>query len=166
MNVAYQPPMPLPEMTLRAMLAADVAEVIRLEQLSYAFPWSEGIFRDCIRVGYTCCVAEIGHVLAGYGVLSHGAGEAHLLNVCVRDTFRQRGIGRRIMTHLFGLATQAGASLVYLEARPSNTAALRLYQSMGFSQIGLRKGYYQAVGGREDALVFSRALGPNALQDF
>ncbi|MFT3905414.1 MAG: ribosomal protein S18-alanine N-acetyltransferase [Steroidobacteraceae bacterium] len=164
MNTACQAP-PLPELALRTMLSEDVPEVIKLEQLSYAFPWSEGIFRDCVRVGYTCCVAEIGGVLAGYGVLSHGAGEAHLLNVCVRGEFRHRGIGRRIMAHLFQIAARAGASLVFLEARPSNLAALRLYQSLGFTQIGVRRGYYQAAKGREDALVFSRTLGPQGLQD-
>ena len=149
---------PVPELLLRPMHATDVPEVNRLEQACYAFPWTEGIFHDCVRVGYLCCVAELGPVLAGYGVITAAAGEAHLLNVCVREEFRCRGVGRRLMRWLFVAAYEHGARTVFLEARPSNTTALRLYQSLGFRQIGMRRGYYQAVGGREDALVFTRPL--------
>jgi ribosomal-protein-alanine N-acetyltransferase len=143
---------------IRAMVPGDLGAVAQLECDSYAFPWTEGIFRDSLRVGYACTVLEFEPVLAGYGVLSAGAGEAHLLNVCVRREFRHRGLGGRLLEHMLEQAGAAGAQVVFLETRPSNLAAIRLYQSHGFVQIGTRRGYYQAVGGREDAIVMRRAL--------
>jgi ribosomal-protein-alanine N-acetyltransferase len=108
--------------------------VLRIERASYAFPWTEGIFRDCLRVNYTCRVAEIGLVAVGYGILSVAAGEAHLLNLCVAEAYRCRGIGRRLLAHLLLAAGNAGAGEAFLEARPSNTSAIRLYQSLGISR--------------------------------
>jgi ribosomal-protein-alanine N-acetyltransferase len=147
----------LPQVRLRAMQEADVAAVVEIEQRVYPFPWTAGIFSDCIRVGYRCAVLEFDEVTVGYGIIACGAGEAHLLNVCVREEFRNRGFGRALMMHLLGLATAAGAAVVFLEVRPANTAAVRLYEALGFRQIGVRRGYYQAVSGREDALVMRRA---------
>ena len=137
--------MDLPQMRLRAMQEADVAAVVEIEQRVYPFPWTAGIFSDCIRVGYRCAVLEFDDVMVGYGVIACGAGEAHLLNVCVREEFRNRGFGRALMAHLLGLAAGAGAAVVFLEVRPANTAAVRLYEALGFRQIGVRRGYYQAV---------------------
>jgi ribosomal-protein-alanine N-acetyltransferase len=149
----------IPEVTIRPMREADVVEVTRIEQTTYGFPWTAGIFRDCLRVGYDCCVLELGYLLIGYGAISSGVGEAHLLNVCVREEFRCRGLGRLLLAHLLRQATTAGARIVFLEVRPSNVAAIRLYQALGFVQIGMRRGYYQADGGREDAIVMRRELG-------
>jgi ribosomal-protein-alanine N-acetyltransferase len=150
--------LPMPTMKIRAMQAADVPAVAVIERESYRFPWSEGIFRDCVRVGYCCRVVEFDQLLVGYGVLSAGAGEAHLLNICIRDAYRTRGIGRRLLDHLFADARAAGARELFLEVRPSNTAAIRLYQTLGFTSVGLRRGYYQAEGGREDAIVMRLSL--------
>ncbi len=149
----------LPEILIRDMGFDDVDAVVALERASYPFPWSEGIFRDCLRVGYYCCVVELDHLLIGHAAMSSGAGEAHVLNLCVDERYRCRGIGGALLEHLLEFAQSVGASDVYLEVRPSNTAAVRLYQSQGFTQIGIRKGYYQAVGGREDAVVLRRKMG-------
>ncbi|MEZ5459916.1 MAG: ribosomal protein S18-alanine N-acetyltransferase [Steroidobacteraceae bacterium] len=149
---------PLPEIQIRAMTEADLPSVVAVERNAYQFPWSEGIFRDCLRVGYTCRVVELAGEVIGHGILSVGAGEAHVLNVCVREEFRCRGVGRRLMDYLLERGRAAGMAEAFLEVRPSNTAAIRLYQSMGFRQVGLRRGYYQAVGGREDAAVLRKAL--------
>jgi len=135
----------MPELAIRAMQEADIAQVLRIERSSYAFPWTEGIFRDCLRVNYTCRVAEIGVVTVGYGILSIAAGEAHLLNVCVTDAYRCRGIGRRLLAHLLFAAGDAGAREAFLEARPSNLSAIRLYQSLGFMQIGMSPGYKRRI---------------------
>jgi ribosomal-protein-alanine N-acetyltransferase len=148
----------MPELGIRSMQEADIPEVLRIERAAYAFPWTEGIFRDCLRVDYTCRVAEISLVVVGYGIMSVAAGEAHLLNLCVAERYRCRGIGRRLLPHLLKVAASAGARQAFLEARPSNTPAIRLYQSLGFVQIGMRRGYYQAVDGREDAIVLKRQL--------
>ncbi|MGH8231071.1 MAG: ribosomal protein S18-alanine N-acetyltransferase [Steroidobacteraceae bacterium] len=158
MAVVRQDAVELPELEIRTMQETDIAPVLRIERESYAFPWTEGILRDCLRVNYTCLVAEFGAVTAGYGILSVAAGEAHLLNLCVAEAYRCRGIGRRLLSQLLQAAAAAGARDAYLEARPSNTGAIRLYQSLGFAQIGMRRGYYQALDGREDAIVLKRRI--------
>ena len=149
---------PAPELLIRPMVGADVPVVAAVERASYAFPWSEGIFRDCLRVGYQCRVVEVGGLLIGHGVLSLGAGEAHVLNVCVRAEFRCRGVGRRLLASMLDTARAGGMTEAFLEVRPTNLSAIRLYLSMGFRQVGLRRGYYQAVDGREDAAVLRLEL--------
>ena len=151
----------VPEVHIRPMMELDLADVAAIEQKSYAFPWSENIFRDCLRVGYTCRALDLSGRIIGYGVMSVGAGEAHILNVCVRNEFRNLGFGRRLLEHLLERATAAGVAEAFLEVRPSNLAAIRLYQKLGFEQIGIRRGYYQAPDGREDAIVLKRELGKN-----
>jgi ribosomal-protein-alanine N-acetyltransferase len=158
MAVVRQDAVAMPELSFRNARESDVPEILRIERLSYAFPWTEGIFRDCLRVNYTCRVAEIGVAIAGYGIMSVAAGEAHLLNLCVGEDYRCCGIGRRLLAHLLQVAGNVGAREAFLEARPSNTSAIRLYQSLGFVQIGVRRGYYQAVDGREDAIVLKRRI--------
>ena len=143
----------------RAMTPGDLPAVAAVERASYQFPWSEGIFRDCLRVGYLCRVADLDGEIVAYGVVAMGAGEAHILNLCVRGDLRGRSIGRQMLLLLLERSRQAGMEAVFLEVRPSNPHAIALYQSVGFVQVGLRKGYYQAPGnGREDALVLKLDL--------
>lgn len=144
---------------IRSMHETDLPAVVHIEHASYTFPWTEGIFRDCLRVNYVCRVVEVDGEVAGYGILSVGAGEAHVLNLCVAGEQRCRGLGRRLLTHLLEVGENLGARDALLETRPSNAAALRLYRSLGFTPIGTRRGYYQAVGGREDAVVLKRDIG-------
>lgn len=143
----------------RPMSLGDVPAVHKVERASYEFPWSEGVFRDCVRVGYYCRVIEAAGEVAGYGIMSCGAGEAHILNICVRSDLRAGGVGRRLMTSLLDRARELNMQDVFLEVRPSNKTAIKLYESLGFVRVGIRKGYYQAVGGREDALVYRLMLG-------
>jgi ribosomal-protein-alanine N-acetyltransferase len=143
---------------IRDMGPEDVAAVARLESLSYTFPWSEGIFRDCLRAGYYCCLAELDGEVIGYGIMSVGAGEAHVLNLCVAERHRCKGLGASLLEHLMEFAAASGAEDIFLEVRPSNTPALHLYRTHGFTRIGIRRGYYQAVNGREDAVVLRRQL--------
>jgi ribosomal-protein-alanine N-acetyltransferase len=104
-------------------------------------------------------VIELDHICIGYGIMSTGAGEAHVLNLCVDAKYRCRGIGSQLLAHLLEFAKGLSVMDVFLEVRPSNPSAIRLYQSHGFSQIGVRRGYYQATGGREDAVVLRKVLG-------
>jgi ribosomal-protein-alanine N-acetyltransferase len=156
--VAVRSEVALPEVAIRPMRAEDIAAVVALESEVYQFPWGEGIFRDCLRVGYYCRVIDFEERVAGYGILSMGAGEAHVLNLCVRPDLRGRGIGRRMLEYLLRRARESGMRAAFLEVRPSNLAAVRLYQVAGFEQIGVRLGYYQAVNGREHATVFKLEL--------
>jgi ribosomal-protein-alanine N-acetyltransferase len=148
----------VPEVQIRPMMEMDLAEVAAIEHKSYAFPWSENIFRDCLRVGYTCRALDLAGQIIGYGVMSLGAGEAHILNLCIREEFRIVGFGRRLLEHMLERAAASGISEAFLEVRPSNLAAIRLYQRLGFEQIGIRRGYYQAPDGREDAIVLKLDL--------
>ena len=149
---------------IRAMTVADVPAVGALEKASYPYPWSEGIFRDCLRVGYACRVAVIGERIVGYGVAAIGTLEAHILNLCVSEDLRGRGLGRQMLCLLLDRAGERGATEVFLEVRPTNALAISLYQSVGFIPVGTRKAYYQAKHGREDALVLKldlRSEGPS-----
>jgi ribosomal-protein-alanine N-acetyltransferase len=149
---------PTPDGLIRTMTESDVAGVGAIERAAYQFPWSDGIFRDCLRVGYVCRVVCAAQDVVAYGVMSIGAGEAHILNLCVDGHYRCRGIGKQLLAYLVDRARAAGMAEAFLEVRPSNTAAIRLYQSLGFEQVGTRRGYYQAVGGREDAAVLKLVL--------
>jgi ribosomal-protein-alanine N-acetyltransferase len=149
---------PVPAVLIRDMTHVDVPSVMKVENASYDCPWSEGVVRDCLRAGYVCCIVELDDIIIGHGIMSTGAGEAHVLNLCIATAFRGRGLGSQLLNHLIEFAGSLGVTDLFLEVRPSNTAAIRLYQSNGFSQIGIRRGYYQAVGGREDAVVLRRAL--------
>ena len=148
----------LPPAAIRPMCGGDVAEVFAIERAAYPFPWTAGIFRDCLRVGYICRVLTVAEQIVGYGVMSMGAGEMHVLNLCIAEAYRGRGFGRRMLEHLLGQGAVAGMLDAFLEVRPSNAAALALYHSLGFEQIGMRRGYYQAVNGREDACVLKLTL--------
>src|SRR5437667_11164256 len=133
-----------PEVVIRPMRAGDVADVAAIERASYQFPWSEGIFRDCLRVGYVCRVLTVARQAIAYGVMSIGAGEAHILNLCVSEAYRCRGVGERLLRSLIERGTAAGIADAVLEVRPSNTAASRLDLSMGTGQLGIKRHLYQA----------------------
>lgn len=147
-------------LAIRPMLDEDIDAVHAVEQRAYEFPWSAGIFSDCLRVGYCCWVLQSGAALAGYGIMSVAAEESHILNVCVAPEARRRGFARGLMRHLLATATRHGARIAYLEVRPSNAAAIKLYSDLGFRHVGTRRGYYPATHGREDALVLSTPLLP------
>lgn len=148
----------VPAIVLRPMREGDLDAVMVVERRAYPFPWTRGIFRDCLASGYPGRVLEQGGLLLGYGMLSLGAGEAHVLNLCVDPASQSQGLGRRLLRALVDLARQRGAGQIYLEVRPSNAPALALYHSEGFNEIGRRPRYYPAERGREDALVMAMEL--------
>ena len=143
---------------IRNMRMEDAQEVAAIERASYDFPWTEGIFRDCLRVGYCCLVLCEGEALLGYVVLASGAGEAHLLNLCVRRERRRQGLGMFLLEHVLEIARRDRAQRMILEVRPSNRAARELYERARFEQIARRPRYYQSLTGREDALVLALDL--------
>ena len=143
---------------VRPMTYADLQEVMRIEKRAYDFPWSKAIFRDCIRVGYCCRILEGPIWVEAYGIVSTGAGEAHLLNLCVRPEAQGRGLARQMLEHLLKQARAEEAKSIFLEVRPSNKRAIRLYESTGFCEVGVRPDYYPDKKGREDALVMAREL--------
>ena len=138
---------------LRPMLETDLDAVFSIEEQSYDFPWTRGIFHDCLHVGYSCWVYEENDDVLAYGVMSTGGGEAHILTVVVKEGARGRKLGRQMMQHLLNTASKHKVETVLLEVRPSNTIAVNLYEKLGFSEIGVRKDYYPDAKGREDALI-------------
>lgn len=142
----------------RPMSVADLDELIRIERAAYPYPWTLGNFRDCLDSGYSCWVAEIEGELAGYWILMMAVGEGHVLNCCVAPAWQGRGFGRLIMEHLIDTARDRGTQMLFLEVRPTNTAAVGLYKRLGFETIGVRKGYYPADQGHEDAIVMRLEL--------
>ncbi len=148
------------ELDLRPMHVEDVERVMDIESRVYPFPWTDGIFRDCIHVGYCCWVALYRQEVIGYFVMSIGAGEAHILNLCVQPEFQRRGIGGVLLDRIFDLAQEHLARSIFLEVRPSNKAAIHLYHREGFQEVGTRRDYYPASNGRENALILERKLIP------
>jgi ribosomal-protein-alanine N-acetyltransferase len=143
---------------LRAMRETDLERVAAIEAEAYEFPWSQGIFRDCLRAGYGCWVLEQDATVIGYALLSVAAAEAHILNLCIEPSNQRRGLGRRLLHRLLDLARWHRAERVFLEVRPSNAAAIALYRQEGFNEIGTRPRYYPAHRGREDAVVMAMEL--------
>ncbi|WP_164137419.1 ribosomal protein S18-alanine N-acetyltransferase [Stenotrophomonas maltophilia] len=150
--------------SLRALRESDLNAVMAIEVRGYPFPWTRGIFVDCLRAGYPGLAMERDGQLIGYGVLSIAAEEAHVLNICIDPLAQSRGLGRQLLRALVQLAGNRGAHRVFLEVRPSNTPALALYHSEGFNEIGRRPRYYPAAQGREDAVVMAIELVDGDLQ--
>ena len=142
----------------RPMVEDDLPGIMRVEQAAYEFPWTETIFRDCLRVGYCCWILESDDELVAHGVMSVAAGESHILNLCVHPDSQNIGLGKDMLSHLMEIAGHHGAEMVFLEVRPSNEAAIRLYMSAGFDEVGIRNDYYPAESGREDALIMARNI--------
>ena len=142
----------------RPMVEEDIPAILAIEESAYEFPWTRMIFQDCLRVGYCCWVLEVGRAITGYGVMSVGAGECHILNLCVEPRSQRCGYGRVILDYLLELAIKHNAEVAFLEVRPSNSAAKGLYASAEFNEVGLRRNYYPARHGREDAVIMARTL--------
>lgn len=144
--------------SVRPMRHEDLSSVSDIERRSYDFPWSHGVFRDCLLAGYQCIVLEQDGQVAGYGILSVAAGEAHILNLCVDPRYRSHGYGERMLDEILFRARTASVREIFLEVRPTNAHALALYKKKGFHQVARRPAYYQARDGREDASVLAKKL--------
>ena len=143
---------------LVVMAERDLDEVMAIECVIYSHPWTRGNFADSLRAGYECRVLRLGAALVGYFVLMVAAGEAHLLNLSIAPAHQRSGHGSWLLGEAMGLARKLGARSLFLEVRPSNNAAQALYARFGFRKIAVRRGYYPAHAGREDAFVFTLPL--------
>jgi ribosomal-protein-alanine N-acetyltransferase len=147
-----------PEAEFEPMRESDLRAVLEIESSIYEFPWTLGNFRDSLRAGYACRVIREGRRVIGYAVLMLAAGEAHLLNLSVAAHSQRRGLGRGLLDNVVQLAREHKSKILFLEVRPTNEVGQRLYTGYGFRQIGVRRGYYPARKGREDALVLALDL--------
>jgi ribosomal-protein-alanine N-acetyltransferase len=137
------------------MQATDIEAVLKVEQASYLAPWSETIFRDCLHQNYCCMLVERQQIVIGHSIMSSVLDECHILNLCIHPDHRRRGLGRHVLQIMLDFARQQAVTTAFLEVRYSNHAAIALYHDQGFNEIGIRRGYYPATTGREDALVMA-----------
>ncbi len=153
---------------IRPLNWGDLDRIMEIELASYPAPWTRGIFGDCIRVGYACWGVQLGPQLIGYSIQTDAAGEAHLLNLCVEKQWRGQGFGALLLDHAVRTARASGCDSMFLEVRPSNAAAIALYQTRGFVIAGKRFGYYSAgslaaCGGNVQPAPYSHAEREDAL---
>ncbi len=146
------------QLTFRTMIADDIDNIMKLETSLHPYPWTKGIFNDCINAGYLCYLSEIEDEIIAYSALSYGAGESHILNISVAKSHQGKGFGKQLMQFMMQQAQIKKAEMVLLEVRGSNHNAIALYESQGFNEIGIRKGYYPAPNGKEDAIMFAIQL--------
>ncbi len=143
---------------IRTMSYTDLKSVITVEKKAYPHPWTLGIFRDCLRIGYNAWVMTLDKEIIGYGIVMLSPGEAHILNICIEPDFQKKGLGRYLLRHILKKSKQTDVDMVLLEVRRSNAGAQQLYQSEGFHELGVRKAYYPADNGREDAIILAKYL--------
>ena len=145
-------------LSLRPMTMADLSVVLSIEQQAYQFPWGYGIFEDCLKHGYSCWVYENERNIIAYAAVMFSLDEMHLLNICVHPDYHGQRLGSRLLKTLERIGKGVKADTCFLEVRQSNFSAIRLYINAGFNEVGLRKNYYQALHGREDAIVMAKTL--------
>ena len=143
---------------IRRMVPADLDMVVALEREVFLFPWTRGNFSDSLQSGYHSLVLEQDGEVFGYGVMTIGAQEAHLLTLSIAARAQGKGWGERLLRHFIHIAREQRALTMFLDVRESNHIAARLYKRIGFTQIAKRKDYYPAMGGREDSLVMELVL--------
>jgi len=152
-----------PSLSYRVIRDHDIAAVTLIEQDVYVFPWSAGNFRDSVQSGYQCWGCWADAELIGYAIILVSLDEAHLLNFAVSRGWQNQGVGARFLTFVINESRRMCCEMLYLEVRPSNVVGRRLYARFGFQQLGLRRSYYPATTGREDALFLGLNISPPKL---
>ena len=147
---------------VRPMTLADLPVISKLDAQCYPFPWTLGNFTDSLQAGYRCCVYTYNEIIIGYAVMMLVVDEAHLLNITIAPDSQGQGWGRRFMQYLVESMQSHQAAWLWLEVRPSNIVAKTLYERMGFEVVAVRKNYYPAITGREDAVIMRLALDHHA----
>ena len=142
----------------RPMTEADLDAIMEIEPHIYSHPWSRGNFSDSLVSGYSAWVLLDGAKIIGYALMMMVLDEAHLLNLSVAKAYQKQGLGRLLLEHMIAIAKKHAAANMFLEVRPSNISAIALYENMGFNEMAVRRGYYPAHNGREDAVLMGLAL--------
>lgn len=145
------------ELSLREIRAADIPQVMELERSAHSHPWRQSSFEDCLKGRQKCWLAESKDNLVGYVVITHGGGDAELLNISVAPAFQRKGVGQCLLNHAIN-CVKGKADMLFLEVRVSNHKAIQLYSKEGFFEVGQRKNYYPTLNGREDALLMAMQI--------
>lgn len=143
---------------LLPMTERHLEAVVALEASLAPFPWLRQHFSDSLKVGFPAWVVEEDGCVIGYLVLMQAVDEIHILNIGIARQRQGCGLGGQLMAFAIAWARRNGGTRMILEVRPSNAPARALYQRCGFAQIGRRKNYYDAEGGKEDALCLALDL--------
>ncbi len=147
-----------PQCQFRPMTEADLDAIMEIEPHIYSHPWSRGNFSDSLVSGYSAWVLLDGVQIIGYALMMMVLDEAHLLNLSVAKAYQKQGLGRLLLEHMIAIAKKHAAANMFLEVRPSNISAIALYENIGFNEMAVRRGYYPAHNGREDAVLMGLAL--------
>ena len=142
----------------RPMQLNDLDAIMAIEPYIYPYPWTRGNFSDSLNSGYSASVLLRNEVIIGYALVMMLLDEAHLLNLSVAKAYQKQGLGRILLEHMIQIAKNNQAANMFLEVRPSNISAIALYENMGFNEMAIRRGYYPAKNGREDAVLMGLAL--------
>jgi len=142
----------------RTMTSDDLDAIMEIEPYIYSHPWSRGNFSDSLKSGYPAWVLLKGKEIIGYALMMMVLDEAHLLNLSIAKPYQKQGLGRLLLEHMIEMAKNQGATDMFLEVRPSNISAIALYENIGFNEMAIRRGYYPAHNGREDAVLMGLAL--------
>ncbi len=142
----------------RPMQLNDLDAIMAIEPYIYPYPWTRGNFSDSLNSGYSAWVLLRNEVIIGYALVMMVLDEAHLLNLSVAKAYQKQGLGRILLEHMIQIAKNNQAANMFLEVRPSNISAIALYENMGFNEMAIRRGYYPAKNGREDAVLMGLAL--------
>ena len=146
------------DIRLRPMQMHDLDNVMQIEPTIYRYPWTRGNFSDSLQNGYSGWVLEDAGEMIGYSLLMIVMDEAHLLNLSVAKQMQKQGLGRFLLEHMLQIAKNHKAANMFLEVRTSNISAITLYEKLGFCEMAVRRGYYPAKEGREDAVLMGLAL--------
>lgn len=147
-----------PKYKFRDMALGDVDAVMAIEPHIYSHPWSRGNFVDSLNSGYSAWILELNGEIIGYALMMMVLDEAHLLNLSIAKAYQKQGLGRLLLEHMMRIAQEKKAANMFLEVRPSNISAIALYENIGFNEMAIRRGYYPAPNGREDAVLMGLAL--------
>jgi len=147
-----------PQYQFRHMTMIDMDAIMEIEPHIYSHPWSRGNFVDSLNSGYSAWVLESGGEIIGYALMMMVLDEAHLLNLSIAKPYQKQGLGRLLLEHMIRIAKEKKALNMFLEVRQSNIAAIALYEAIGFNEMAIRRGYYPAHHGREDAVLMGLAL--------
>jgi [ribosomal protein S18]-alanine N-acetyltransferase len=147
-----------PNFLYRPMLEGDLEAIMQIEPTIYSHPWTRGNFKDSLKSGHQAWVMTSQDVVVAYAVMMIVLDEAHLLNISVAKLHQKQGVGRMLLAYLLDMARECNTTNMFLEVRASNVAAITLYENMGFVEMSIRRGYYPAIKGREDAVLMGAAL--------
>ena len=141
--------------TISSLTTTDLARAYEIETRAHAFPWSEKPFASNQGERYLNYRLLVGDVMAAFAITQGVLDEATLFNIAVDPAWQRKGLGRQLLEHLIGELEKRGVLTLWLEVRASNTAAIALYESLGFNEATIRRNYYPTAQGREDAIIMA-----------